>query len=603
MQSYGDTHWDFPEKKKRKGRNLSIKKSIYLRMHDSIDLAITYYLPEELYSREKFPVIFQQTRYYREIEWKFPWNLFIKTPSQNFIRESIRKGFAYVIMDVRGSGASFGYRDTEWSKKERMDAIEVLNWILEQNWCDGNIGLYGISYDGTAAEFLYHSESPSIKAIVSMFSLFDVYADIAYPGGIKNHFFIDEWYRLNLAMDSNRLENYFGLWIKLFTNGIQPVEKNEPLLKTAINQHNKNWNFVEESKSIKFRDDLSKNSISIQNFSLHKHIEEIYKNKKIKNSTPFLAVSGWWDGEYCKSAIHKYQYYNNPNFRMILGPWDHGADFNISKFNQNSKVHFDFTFEILNFFDSTLKNVSQNSIPTPKVRYFTMGKNEWKKSETWPPPLGSMDFFIHPEKQLLLYKTISEENMYEIRPNTHHSSGSGSRWNSMINPRKKRIGYPDRKSQIKKCFTFKTLPIQEEIDITGSPEVTLYLRTSSSETDLFLYLDELTKEGKFNYITESIHKLNFHTNKIKNKKLYIENYNNYDYIELNPQFVYEFSLNLLPVSFTINKESKILLSISCYDYGHFTPVEGETPVLDIFFGKKYPSGIKIPFELLQKNTS
>lgn len=598
MLSYGDTHWDFPENKKLRGRKLKIKKSFYLRMHDEVDLAITYHIPEELYDGEKFPVIFQQTRYYRELEWKFPWNLIFKSETQKFIRESIRRGFAYVIMDVRGSGASFGFRETEWSKKERTDATEVLDWIIDQDWCDGSVGLYGNSYDGTAAEFLYQTGNPAIKGIVSKFSLFDVYSDIAYPGGVKNIFFIREWYRLNRAMDSNRLQDFFGLWLKIFINGIKPVERNEPLLKTAITQHFRNWNIVEEAESIKFRDDTTKNHITIQNFSLHKAMEDYFSNnKKNKNSIPFLAISGWWDGEYCKAAINKFTYYNNTNFRLIIGPWDHGADFNISKTENSSHVRFNFIYEILNFFDNCLKRVPQELNPEKRIYFFTMGKNQWKSSTIWPPPFKSHDFFIHPEKQLLLYKTLSEENMYEIRPNSKHSTGTGSRWNSMINPRKKKIGYPDRISQLKHCFTFKTLPIQEEIDISGSPEVILFLRTSNPETDLFLYLDELSKDGKVNYITESVHKLNFHTIKNKNKRFYNENYFKNDYVELNTQTIYEFSLNLLPVSFTVNKESKILLSIAGYDIDHFSPLEGEVPVLDIFFGKKYPSGLKIPVEI------
>ena len=69
------------------------------------------------------------------------------------IARYINHGYAFVVVDARGSGASFGTRVQEWSPDEVRDGAEIMDWIVAQSWSNGRIGSTGISYDGTAAEF------------------------------------------------------------------------------------------------------------------------------------------------------------------------------------------------------------------------------------------------------------------------------------------------------------------------------------------------------------------------------------------------------------------------------------------------------------------
>ncbi len=62
-------------------------------------------------------------------------------------------GYAIISIDVRGTGASFGQWRHPWHFEERLDALEVVDWIINQPWCNGNVCMYGISYDCNAALF------------------------------------------------------------------------------------------------------------------------------------------------------------------------------------------------------------------------------------------------------------------------------------------------------------------------------------------------------------------------------------------------------------------------------------------------------------------
>ena len=89
------------------------------------------------------------------------------------------------------------------------DAVEILDWTVKQPWSDGKVGGYGASYMGTAAELLLVTQHPAVKAIATVSSPYDLYLDVALPGGILLTEFLRDWGRSNQALDSNRAPQMF----------------------------------------------------------------------------------------------------------------------------------------------------------------------------------------------------------------------------------------------------------------------------------------------------------------------------------------------------------------------------------------------------------
>ncbi|MBL7659891.1 CocE/NonD family hydrolase, partial [Escherichia coli] len=102
----------------------------------------------------------------------------------------------------------------EWSSDEIRDGAEIVDWIVRQPWCNGTVAALGNSYDGTSAELLLVNQHPAVRVIAPCFSLFDVYTDIAFPGGIHAAWFTDTWGRYNEALDRNALHEVVGWWAK-----------------------------------------------------------------------------------------------------------------------------------------------------------------------------------------------------------------------------------------------------------------------------------------------------------------------------------------------------------------------------------------------------
>ena len=93
-------------------------------------------------------------------------------------------GYAGVRVDIRGSGESGGLLFDEYAKQEQDDGVEVIAWLASQPWCSGVVGMMGISWGGFNGLQIAARRPPALKAIVTICSTDDRYADDAhYMGG------------------------------------------------------------------------------------------------------------------------------------------------------------------------------------------------------------------------------------------------------------------------------------------------------------------------------------------------------------------------------------------------------------------------------------
>ncbi len=93
-------------------------------------------------------------------------------------------GYACVRVDLRGTGDSEGVLLGEYLPQELDDGAAVIAWIADQPWCDGNVGMWGISWGGFNALQVASLRPPALKAVISVASTVDRYADdVHYRGG------------------------------------------------------------------------------------------------------------------------------------------------------------------------------------------------------------------------------------------------------------------------------------------------------------------------------------------------------------------------------------------------------------------------------------
>src|SRR6516225_2510212 len=120
-----------------------VRSSRYLTMRDGVKIAIDVNLPEGLTPGERIPAILHQTRYYRshDLGWRIR---FLTRNWPSLTKVFVPRGYAWIDMDVRGTGASFGRWPYAWSPDEIRDGAEVVEWIVHQPWSNGKVGATGV---------------------------------------------------------------------------------------------------------------------------------------------------------------------------------------------------------------------------------------------------------------------------------------------------------------------------------------------------------------------------------------------------------------------------------------------------------------------------
>src|SRR5262249_30107634 len=173
-------------------------------------------------------------------------------------------GFALVVVDARGTGASFGTRTGELGEREVTDYGELIGWIAAQPWSNGRVGVYGTSYEGQAAELTAGLGHPHLVAVAALFSPYDPYRELFYPGGCGTDGRYARWMYQSQLQDGvagalDRLAAVTGQPAEAIPlpSPVKPVDgpNGLALLQSAVGEHQSNADGHALMGRVPFRDD------------------------------------------------------------------------------------------------------------------------------------------------------------------------------------------------------------------------------------------------------------------------------------------------------------------------------------------------------------
>ena len=144
-------------------------------MADGVRIGLTVYLPDGL-GDGPFPVVVESVPYRKDEDFVGPdWRTYAYLA---------QRGIAGIRVDVRGTGASEGIATDEYTAQEMADTLEILTWAAGQDWSNGNVGMWGISWGGFSSLQAAMARPPELKAIVAAHATHDRFAtDVHYVGG------------------------------------------------------------------------------------------------------------------------------------------------------------------------------------------------------------------------------------------------------------------------------------------------------------------------------------------------------------------------------------------------------------------------------------
>mgnify|MGYP002277009387 CR=1 FL=1 len=201
-------------------------------------------------------------------------------------------GYACVRVDMRGAGESDGVLHDEYLEQELRDGVDVIAWIAEQPWCDGNVGMKGISWGGFNGLQVAALQPPALKAVITLCSTDDRYADdVHYMGGC------------------HLIENISWASIMLARNSLPP----DPRL-------------VGERWRDMWIERLKGSGLWLEHWLGHQRRDAFWQHGSVcedigRIECPVYAVGGWADG-YTNTVFRLLESLEVP-VKGLVGPWAH----------------------------------------------------------------------------------------------------------------------------------------------------------------------------------------------------------------------------------------------------------------------------------------
>jgi hypothetical protein len=166
----GHGSWRLPPK-----QAVRVIDNQWIGLSDGIRLSARVWLPDDAQSVPS-PVVWEYIPYRKRDLYRSHDDL--------WGRELAQYGIAYVRVDARGSGDSQGILVDEYLDQELSDGVEVIAWLARQSWCNGSVGMRGISWGGINTLQIAALAPPELKAIMPMCCTDARYTDDAhYIGG------------------------------------------------------------------------------------------------------------------------------------------------------------------------------------------------------------------------------------------------------------------------------------------------------------------------------------------------------------------------------------------------------------------------------------
>ena len=430
------------------------------------------------------------------------------------------RGYVVLRVDMRGSGESQGIMLDEYTKEELSDCVEVINWIAEQSWCDGKVGMMGKSWGGFNCIQVAMLQPAPLKAIISGYSTVDRYADdIHYKGGCLLNENLS-WSGTMLSYSSRPPdpslvgEQWRTMWLERL-NSI-------PLYGAKWMQHPN-------------KDEYWK----------HGSLSEDYDSLVV----PTLCFGGWADN-YMNTVSHLIENVKNTTVKGIVGPWVHQYPH-----TADPSPQIGFLQEALRWWDKWLKGNPTGVEEDPNYRIYLQDSilpdrrikhrpGQWIVEKDWPSTeIKHAKFYL--TSNGILGGDASELNNIIKSPATC-GFGAGSYF-PMSSSVPEQSG--DQRADDAYSLCFDDNPSKTTIDIVGRPKIKLTLKSDNQCGHLCVRLCDVSPEGSSTRITYGLLNL-----------AHRESHENPTPIPVDKEFSIELELD--QIAYRLLPENKLRISLS-----------------------------------------
>ncbi|EKF74732.1 peptidase S15 [Alcanivorax hongdengensis A-11-3] len=402
----------------------------------------------------------------------------------------VKRGYAYITVDMRGTGASEGTWQA-FTETDHQDISTLLDYIAAQPWCNGRIGMNGASYMGITGLLAGATGNPHLKAIFAIVPMGDAYRDIVFSGGQINAGFIPLWIALvtglgiiptQTGLDNGEPQYYLETLLDHLTGSLTdfPV----PVVADALlgGDYSYDSEFWRIKSPLEYTDRIQ---------------------------APTFVVGGLNDLFQRGEPLLYEALKDHTNAKLLIGPWEHlagslGAGLPADGVPALSNIR-------LAWFDHYLKDMDTGAQDYPPVTQYYTGAERYITAADWPHPQASAKTFYLHGKTLPLAGTVDNsaptgkaQTTIVQQPVNGLCSASASQWTAGV------LGLvvPPCKAQgnltelLEAVYT--TAPLEQDMAINGPIGAQIWASTTALDADIVVRISDVDANGISRQLTDGI---------------------------------------------------------------------------------------------------
>ena len=510
-----------------------VEENVYVTARDGVRLAIDVYRPD---APGKFPALLAMSPYGKTAQtFETPPQPFGKSVFEASVESGdpkfyVTRGYVYVIGDLRGTGDSEGEYEGVFSKHEGQDGADIVEWLAEQPWCDGNVATAGICYFSAMQLHIAAEQPPHLKAIAP-WEIFadDLYKHGVYEGGVLNIFFYGLYTGTYPARCGYAIKNVVSAMIKN-----TPKTELDVLVTKAISDPDlKQYPYL--FHLLKYPE---KNPL-LFDFMLNPLDGPYYRERSVSERLDRIKVPTYIGGPlfsfFSEPQINVFNRLQVPK-KMFLytdmgtRPW---------------RAHHD---ELLRWYDYWLKGIDTGIMDEAPIRYHTTAAERWATAAEWPlENTVWTKFYLNSIEQL-----GPEPDFYNDEPDAF-------------------VQQPLYVSEKRERVTYLSPPLTEDVQVTGAPRITFYASVDTDDTNFRVDVGE---EGLSTLLPLSCGWLKASHRAVDEaaSSPWEIAHDHTKAVPVEPGKVYEYTVQLRPMSHLFRVGKRIKLEISSID----VPTDPET---------------------------
>jgi putative CocE/NonD family hydrolase len=522
---------------------MHVEKDVYVEMRDGVGLAVDLYHPDERTSHAALLVmtpyrkdptvlvgpgldVFGRTRVPAVDRGLFP---LVVDVMPHYVARFVDAGFVVAVADARGTGYSEGEYDFYNLEGGPYDGYDLVEWLAAQPWCTGRVGVMGDSAMGIYAYLTALTAPPHLAALASY----------THPGD----FYFDQW-RVGGVF---RWENRIG-WATLVRRNTEPLDPGDPGQPGYERKRR-----LYETRFRRYGHRLASGASAVEldwltEFYRRDAYDDFWSQRSIVRRASRITIptlhGGLWFDHFIRGTLTTHEAVDAPKL-LVITPGDLATRPELGDGGLAELT--------VQWFSRFLLDIDNGVLDRPAARLYLMGLEDYIDEPAWPVPVAASELFLHAGPSGSVESV--NDGVLSVRAPLETEATSVIDHDPAA-PNITPTDVFDQRDFERRCLTFTSEPLAEDLTVIGTPFLVLYASSDAPDVDWCVRLCDVDEDGRSKLLN---------TGALKGS--HVESHESPAPLEAGR--LYRFEIEIWPIANLFRRGHRVRVDISASDFPFF----------------------------------